>query len=264
MPWTFSHPLADLPLRRWCPRRLNFIALIIGSLSPDFAYYTGHFQLATFAHTAVGTVAFCLPSGLLAVALFLVLRQPLCHLLPQPHRAALMPLAMQPTARSVRGIGIIAASILIGAWTHTVWDSFTHHAGWAVARLPFLRATAFQIGGTEFPVFYLLQQTSTFLAAGILVTLYIHWLRHHRSSAHSTANSEYSERTRYLLLGCVTLVALAVAGTLASRMASQFEGFLAFRVFLFRLGVYSGAAFAPLFIITAVTFYLARRPDHQR
>jgi hypothetical protein len=36
MPWTFAHAAAVLPLRRCCPRRLHFPALVIGSLTPDF------------------------------------------------------------------------------------------------------------------------------------------------------------------------------------------------------------------------------------
>ena len=53
MPCTFSHPLAVVPLRRLCPERLNFTALIIGSMSPDFGYYIGKFPVANFAHTAL-------------------------------------------------------------------------------------------------------------------------------------------------------------------------------------------------------------------
>src|SRR6267142_809972 len=93
MPCTFSHPLAVVPLRRLCPERLNFTALIIGSMSPDFGYYIGQFPVANFAHTALGTLAVCLPMGLLALGLFYLIRRPLCFVLPQPHRAALMPLA---------------------------------------------------------------------------------------------------------------------------------------------------------------------------
>ena len=36
MPWTFSHPLAVVPVHRLFRGRLNFTGLVIGSLSPDF------------------------------------------------------------------------------------------------------------------------------------------------------------------------------------------------------------------------------------
>jgi len=76
MPCTFSHPLAVVPLRRLCPERLNFTALIIGSMSPDFGNYIGQFPVANFAHTALGTLAVCLPMGLLALGLFYLIRRP--------------------------------------------------------------------------------------------------------------------------------------------------------------------------------------------
>jgi hypothetical protein len=101
MPWTFSHPLVVVPLRRLCPERLNFTALIIGSMSPDFGYYIGKFPVANFAHTGLGTLVVCLPMGLLALGLFYLIRRPLCFVLPQPHRAALMPLASRRPSVSV-------------------------------------------------------------------------------------------------------------------------------------------------------------------
>src|SRR3954468_2256131 len=93
MPYTLSHPLAVIPLRRCCPTYLNFPALVIGSMSPDFGYFVDQFYVAKFAHTLPGTVAVCLPASLVLLGVFYLLRQPLCFILPQPHRAALTPLA---------------------------------------------------------------------------------------------------------------------------------------------------------------------------
>ena len=87
MPWTLAHPAAVLPLRRW-PKYLPFTGLVVGSMAPDFGYYTGHFDLARDAHSPLGLLALCLPTGLLVVLLLRRLRRPLIELLPQPHRAA--------------------------------------------------------------------------------------------------------------------------------------------------------------------------------
>jgi WD40 repeat protein len=35
MPWTFAHPAAVLPLRKFCADRLSFAGLVVGSVSPD-------------------------------------------------------------------------------------------------------------------------------------------------------------------------------------------------------------------------------------
>ena len=86
MPWTFAHPAAVLPLRRFCPSPLNLAGLIVGSLTPDFGYYIGSSELALFAHSLVGSVYACLPAGLVLLIVFYIVRTPLCFMLPEPHR----------------------------------------------------------------------------------------------------------------------------------------------------------------------------------
>lgn len=91
MPWTFAHPAAVLALRRYCPRYLNFSALVVGSLSPDLGYYLDLFATAKFAHSFTGSLLVCLPLGILLMAVLFLLRKPFWFVLPQPHRAAFTP-----------------------------------------------------------------------------------------------------------------------------------------------------------------------------
>ena len=258
MPYTFSHPLAVVPLRSSCPKWFNFAALVIGSLSPDFGYYTRQFSVAHFAHAALGTLAICLPTGLLALGLFYMIRRPLCFILPQPHRAALMPLVLRRSALSFRSFFVAVISILLGAWTHTVWDSFTHDGGWAVQRFAILRAPVIHTGTTVLPVSYVLQETSTFGAGALLAILYFRWLR--RQPATTThEGASVPDRLRYLLIVLLAAIALIYAIPAALGMASLFQGYLAFRVFVFRTGVYSAAVFVPLLIVSSIAFYAVHR-----
>jgi uncharacterized protein DUF4184 len=257
MPCTFSHPLVVVPLRRLCPERLNFTALIIGSMSPDFGYYIGQFPVANFAHTGLGTLVVCLPTGLLTLGLFYLIRRPLCFVLPQPHRAALMPLASRRPSVSVHSVFVAALSILLGAWTHTVWDSFTHPNGWAVMHVAILRATVIHVGTTSLAVFNFLQQVSTFGAGALLVVLYFRWLRRQQTTA--TGDTSAHDLWRYLLIAFLAAVALAIAVPAAFRLASPFEGYVAVRVFLFRTAVYSVAAFVPPLIISSFVYYIVEQ-----
>lgn len=259
MPFTFSHPLAIVPLRRWCPERFNFAALVIGSMSPDFGYYIRQFPVARFAHTVLGTLAVCLPTAVIALAIFYLLRRPLCFVLPQPHRAALTPLVMRKPSISVRSFFTAALSILLGACTHVVWDSFTHDDGWAVERLAILRATAINVGTTSLPVSCVLQQLSTFGAGALLAVLYFRWLRRQQTITPEEASDR--DGWRYSLFAILVVVTLVIAVPAALRMGSLFEGYLAFRVFVFRTGVYSVAAFVPLLIISSIVFYVAHRKN---
>ena len=258
MPCTFTHPLAIVALRQFCPRWLNFAALITGSMSPDFAYYVRQFSIAKFAHTILGTITVCLPTGLLALGIFYLLRQSLCFVLPQPHRDALASLVTTRPAISFRGVLVAATSILIGAWSHTIWDSFTHDGAWSVRHLDFLRAPLFQIGQTTLSTSYILQQTSTFAGGAVLVILYFLWLRR-QPAAPPVTDRFSSDGWRYLLLASLAFIALSVGASAALRMASMFEGYTAFRVFVFRAGVYSAAVFMPLLAFSSLVLYAVHR-----
>lgn len=204
MPWTFAHPAAILPLRgvgRW---RLPLAALVVGSLTPDLGYYFGQFQLATFAHSTLGIPLVCLPAGALLLVLFAAVRHDLIRLLPQPHRHALVTREAEgrKTSRLGRLLGA-AAGLLIGAATHTVWDSFTHASGLMVQLLPALQAPAFIVGARQLYMFNLLQHASTVLGVVAIVVMYLRWLNLPRPSP---ALNLAKERTRYIILfGCLAL-----------------------------------------------------------
>jgi hypothetical protein len=255
MPCTFSHPLAVLPLGRFFPKPLHFAALVLGSLSPDFGYYIADFRMSRIAHTLPGTFTHCLPTGLVALVAFYVLRRPLCHILPQPHRAALLPLTLSSLHFSISAIFTIPLCILIGAWTHTIWDSFTHANGWAVQRMSVLRMTV-PFANTSLQVSYIVQQASTIGAGVLLLVLYLRWLRH--QPAVNKGADAFPDAWRYALLASLALVAVALAVPRALRVSSLFEGYFAFRVFVFRLGVYSATIFAPLLIISSLVLYGVR------
>ena len=135
MPFPLAHPAAVLPLRRFCPRRLSFLALVLGSLSPDLGYAFHKPDLAELAHQPVlGTLLFCLPVGLLLVLGVYLVRLPVTRLLPARYRRALLPLCLQPTAPPFR----VAFSILLGALTHQWLDAATHPQFWLVRSWPIL------------------------------------------------------------------------------------------------------------------------------
>ena len=128
MPLTCSHPAAILTFRRFTPNRLNFAALVIGSMSPDAGYFIGERGLAKLAHHPIGTVkVICIPTGLvLLLGLFYLTRRELCFILPSPHRNQLTPLARQKPVFTLEALLIAIVSILLGACTHIFWDQFTH------------------------------------------------------------------------------------------------------------------------------------------
>jgi hypothetical protein len=258
MPWTFAHPAAVLPLRRLYPLSLDFSALVIGSMIPDLGYYLFYSNLARSAHSFRGSVLVCLPIGLALWGIFRLLRKPLCFVLPQPHRGALAAIAATPLSLRPRTLIAAGVSVLLGAWTHIVWDSFTHNGTWVVKRVPLLRESVFRVGTVEFPWYFLLQQLSTIVGAAILIAAYCSWLRLHRGSVTNPASGA-DDRWRYLLLVAIAALALVIAVPPAVQTAAYFKGFPALHVFAFRIAVYTTIAFFPLLTVSSLVLYATRR-----
>jgi hypothetical protein len=255
MPCTLSHPAAVLPFRRFCPGHLDFPALVIGSMTPDFGYYIHRFDVASFAHTVPGSFVVCLPSGIFLLLIFYLVRKPVCFILPMPHRGALLPLCSSIPRLGLQNLAMILLSLLLGAWSHILWDSFTHQTGWFVQRVSWLHEPVFTVGSTPFRGHYLLQQFSTIAGAAVLLVAYLTWIHRHQPT-HPVPPA--GERWRYLLLAVVIVVALLLALPPAAHIAWAFEGYLAFRVFVFRAGVYFLSIALPLIILASIIIYARR------
>ncbi|WP_042433620.1 DUF4184 family protein [Streptacidiphilus anmyonensis] len=174
MPFTFSHPVAVLPLLRAGRGRGPLVAsgLVAGSLAPDLPYFLdsplpGTYGLGRLTHRAwaVPTLDVALAAGLVA-AWHGLLREPTVALLP-PGVAGRADALTAPTRkpRDLRAADAawFAASAAIGAFTHVGWDAFTHHGRWGERHYP---ALGHRIGG-RMPVYQALQWASS--AAGLAV-----------------------------------------------------------------------------------------------
>jgi len=171
MPFPLAHPAAVLPLRRYCPQRLNFAALVIGSLSPDAGYLFGTKAGGASSHELLGSITFCLPVGIVLVVLFYALRSPVVRMLPTPYQQALLPSCQQAPASA----WAVVVSLLIGAWTHLLWDSFTHNEGWGVQHLPALQSVVFTVGDRTGRVCHLLWYGCSFAGVIWLFLVFEKW-----------------------------------------------------------------------------------------
>ena len=214
MPFPLAHPAAILPLRRYCPRYLSFPALVIGSLSPDVGYFSGHFRLGEFSHRLLpGSFGFCLPVGLVLVLVFYIARLPMVGILPSSYRRVFLPLCQRPAG----SLFLIVISLLIGAWTHLFLDSFTHPDGWLVEHLPVLQAPVLPVGQHRLMVCEVLYAGCTFAGVAWLAFCYLRWLEPAAGSPAPT--------TRGLKWGCALLLASSILFiALASRDAHQLIG----------------------------------------
>lgn len=138
MPFTLSHAVAVLPLTRG--RLGDFLvpaALVIGSMVPDLPYFVPPHRGSDWSHAASGPVTIDLAMGLGVYAVWqLVLRRPLVDLAPR-WLAGRLPLPRRLTGRRWAAA---AVSVILGALTHVLWDTFTHRARWGTDHVPALNA----------------------------------------------------------------------------------------------------------------------------
>lgn len=198
MPFTLAHPAAVLPLKRFCPRFLNFSALVVGSIVPDLGYCFGPLHLEDLSHRFVGSFLFSLPIGVVTLAVFYALRKRVVALLPERHQRVFAPICAQPIGSPIA----IVLSLLLGVWTHLMWDSFTHTHGWLVRRMPLLQTEVVKIGGHRLEVCHVLWYISSFIGIACLCFAYEKW--------RNTANRDATPVSRQALLLHAALAGMLV------------------------------------------------------
>lgn len=228
MPFPLAHPVAVLPLRRFCPRHLNFCALLLGSLVPDFGYalddlasfprFLGlvfgasvqnfdavrqDWEWSDFSHSLAGSLGFCLPVGLLVLLVFLGLRASFVTLLPNPFRELLLPLCAKRPFLFFQCV----FSLLIGIFLHLGWDTFTHDNGWLVKNWAFLRSPpgVFHLTGSVTQYIWFISSSG-----GISVLLFCFY-RYVKTRNVPLIGSAWNEWKLYLLWLGLLLIPIAVA-----------------------------------------------------
>lgn len=165
MPFTFAHPAIVLPLARASSRYFSLTALVIGSIIPDFEYFLRAEIYSAYSHTVTGLLYFDAPVGLIVYLAFVyIVRMPLLIHLPEYFRERFNSSFYQMRWR------VVVGSILIGAASHLIWDSFTHRTGYIAQRMTFLQKSVI-IGDYPVPIFKVMQHGSTLM--GLLVIIVV-------------------------------------------------------------------------------------------
>lgn len=199
MPLTFAHPAAVLPFSR-NSRYLNFLAMVLGSMAPDFEYFLHGQPHAVIGHTFLGFFVYNLP--LVAVVY--------CIYSAWVHRAlfAHLPGCLQdtyikkPHAGKVMKLIVFVYSALLGMLTHVVWDAFTHSGGFMVRNIAFLNTT---VTSFEIPIYKFLQHGGTLIGLGaILIYLFV---RTRKYKTGSGGNATSKQKAAYWgLIACLTIL----------------------------------------------------------
>jgi uncharacterized protein DUF4184 len=205
MPFTISHAAAVLPLRFF--PRLPLAALMIGSMSPDFAYFLpGNLdRLAT--HDFAGLFWFCWPLALAAWLVYVhVLEAPTVALLPARWHNRFAP---SDRGVSWRALWFASLAVIVGAVTHDAWDAFTHWNTVITGNFPIFYTKVFPFRHGHLRVFHVLQYLSS--VVGLVVLAGWAARRPFDASMARAPMLETSVTGRVLALSLMLLTAVALA-----------------------------------------------------
>jgi len=214
VPLTIAHSVAAIPLRRPLGRLGVLAALVIGSIMPDLPLFLPLPFGRNTTHSAIALLWFCLPAGVLAYLLYdLVLDRPLRALMPEgfQRRLALAGRDARPAVWSPS----VLVSLLLGAATHSAWDSFTHGGSAGVGEwLPVIETRLFTVSGYTVYVFSVLQHLSTTVGMTVLAVWIWRWYQ--RAPQADVAVQGLMSSTRRALLAVIALVVVIAASAAAA------------------------------------------------
>ena len=205
MPFTASHIVAILPIKKNSRSYFSITGLIIGSMVPDFEFFLRMTLLGYYGHRLTGIFLFDLPVGLLLFWVFrAIIRKPVIEHLPGYwyNRLTLNDADVKQPIFS-KSVKVVIISIFVGIMTHLLWDGFSHDEENYLARfLKFLLIEVTFMGFTS-PIYNFIQLISSVLGL-IGLFWYIHTLPVNTRSLPTRAKEQIQ------FWGLITLVALTL------------------------------------------------------
>jgi Domain of unknown function (DUF4184) len=261
MPFTISHIAAVLPfahfLRRW--RLLS--AAVIGAMVPDSGVFLLHLISRDIPHSKVGLFTFCLPVGLVWYWIFQLHIKPATYEL-MPDRLYLLwsKDAPSPSLLNLRQWGFAALGVLLGAFSHLVWDAFTHEGARGVRMLTVFDGLGLTVAGHSLAWFGLLQHMSS--VVGLLFVIGFVWRDVHRAQHHDTPLARRlnaRERHRWFAAYVATAVIVSIGGFLALTQGRPHQASTMWMLSSAAIGSLWGLAASLILISGAIRWRLARQ-----
>lgn len=203
---------------------------MIGSIVPDFGYFTRAFGVASFAHTVLGALYFSLPVGLAIYLLVRLFFKRIAKVLPLPHSSFIMSWGIERHI-GMQTLIVVTSAIFAGALFHNFVDSFTHESGAAVSMFPVLRSEVFSFGGDQLHVFRLMQYLGSVI--GMVLIIHAYWIGLNRH-CRATGSRIWQNFRGWLVLIGVTGLTILVAAVLNAEYFPRDLNFYAFRLFGFK------------------------------
>ena len=165
MPLTFAHPLAVVPFRR---TRLVFPALVVGSMVPDLPHFMPFIWSYETSHSILGSLLCSVTAGMLILGIWETLLFPALDSTVPDRLRRWPPPRRRPESWWLRAI----PSLVVGAWTHLLWDVFTHPGTVVTTSAPFVHQSFLSI-----PFLAWMQILHSIAGLLIIAWLVVRWWR---------------------------------------------------------------------------------------
>ncbi|MFC0180231.1 DUF4184 family protein [Thorsellia kenyensis] len=205
MPFTFSHPAAVIPIAKMTNYRLPIIALSLGSCSPDFGYYTNEWIYAARSHDFLYSLLYMLPACLLLIAIISLFKKEIIILSPKYVKVMAEQHIPTFSVPKLQTVFLTILAIIIGIYSHIIWDSFTHNPDKFKPWWPYIGQEV-HILSIDIKIYKLLQHFSTILGmAVILLFLLKGVIKQKKSQKQNILNIELQNNDKWVIAYWVTL-----------------------------------------------------------
>ncbi len=197
-------------------------------MAPDYLYFIQLSHSSRYGHTLPGMFLFSWPCGLIVLWLYHALfKRPLLSLAPNTIARRVttddLRYSFWPASRFL----VVAMSVLIGVFTHVIWDAFTHESGLFVTVVPELKLYF----GLDMPMYAFLQLASSAIGALLLCWAYWRWCK--RTELHrDPVVPQLSPRVRAVIVGASLAATLAFALPYGSNVANRYPKEMWWSVFI--------------------------------
>jgi hypothetical protein len=212
MPFTVSHLAVVLPFSRQLARWRVLSAAAMGSMVPDFHIFAPWPMGRIETHSFMALFTFSLPVGLIGYWLFqYLIKAPLIELLPDGAFERWRPFSTPASIESSRQWIFAACGVLAGAFTHLVWDAFTHEGARGIRMLPIPEEPFFDLGHHHLPFTRAMQDGSSLLGLLAVIAIFCYALRPGKEKPVAPRTLSAAERRLWvwaILLGTIALWAV--------------------------------------------------------
>jgi hypothetical protein len=222
----FAHQVPVLPIARRWPARTDGLALVIGSMAPDFAYLLAGSRFRIWAHSLPALVLFCVP---VTIAVCWLVARVLAPVVPD-HLPSRPPFHLD----ECRGLATWRLRLVttplfaaVGALSHVALDHFTHDWGWFARNVDWYRRVLIDdVAGRDWTVFKFVQYAGHI--GGTLLCLWLlsrygraRWLR---VAAAQVVRFDVTSRSRFVLVAATTAgMAIGLVWALLDRSGSAVD-----------------------------------------